>query len=66
MDIRISGLSKTYDKRDRVIFRDLNTVFDAGTVSVILGKSGKKAVFSILSPVLTFRIQAAFTLVIHG
>jgi putative ABC transport system ATP-binding protein len=41
MDIRISGLGKTYDNRDRVIFKDLNAVFNAGRVTVILGKSGK-------------------------
>jgi len=41
MDIRISGLGKTYDNRDRVIFQDLGAVFNAGRVSVILGKSGK-------------------------
>ena len=41
MDILISGLSKTYDNRDRIIFQDMNAVFETGRVSVILGKSGK-------------------------
>ena len=41
MDILISDLSKTYDNGERVIFQDLNAVFKGGSVSVILGKSGK-------------------------
>lgn len=41
MDILISGLSKSYDNRERVIFNNLSARFEAGKVSVILGKSGK-------------------------
>jgi len=40
MDIRISRLNKTYDNQSRVIFKDLDARFEAGNVSVILGKSG--------------------------
>lgn len=40
MDIVISHLSKTYDSRSRIIFKDLYARFDTGKVSVILGKSG--------------------------
>lgn len=41
MDIQISGLNLSYDNRDRVIFKNLDARFQAGKVSVILGKSGK-------------------------
>lgn len=40
MDISISGLNKSYEKGGRIIFRDLDVRFEAGKVSVILGKSG--------------------------
>ena len=40
MDIAIKGLEKTFEHRDRVIFKNLDVVFRTGKVSVILGKSG--------------------------
>nr|WP_319494195.1 ABC transporter ATP-binding protein [uncultured Desulfobacter sp.] len=40
MDIEIKGVEKTFEHRDRVIFKDLDVVFRTGKVSVILGKSG--------------------------
>lgn len=40
MDIEIKGLEKTFEHRDRIIFKDLDAVFHTGKVSVILGKSG--------------------------
>jgi len=40
VDIVLSDISKTYSGGDRVIFKDLDAVFRAGQVSVILGKSG--------------------------
>ncbi len=40
MDIEIKGLEKTFEHRDRVIFKDLDAIFRTGRVSVILGKSG--------------------------
>nr|WP_319395657.1 ABC transporter ATP-binding protein [uncultured Desulfobacter sp.] len=40
MDIEIKGLEKTFEHRDRVIFKDLDAIFRTGNVSVILGKSG--------------------------
>jgi putative ABC transport system ATP-binding protein len=40
MDVQISNLSKTYDNRDQVIFKGLDGSFEAGKVSVVLGKSG--------------------------
>ena len=33
-------MAKTYDNRDRVIFKGLDARFDSGKVTVILGKSG--------------------------
>lgn len=41
MDIRISNLTKTYDNRTRVIFKDMGACFESGSLTVILGKSGK-------------------------
>nr|WP_320191425.1 ABC transporter ATP-binding protein [uncultured Desulfobacter sp.] len=40
MDIEITALEKTFENRDRAIFRNLDAVFHTGRVSVILGKSG--------------------------
>jgi putative ABC transport system ATP-binding protein len=40
MDIEIKGLEKTFEHRDRVIFKGLDARFRTGKVSVILGKSG--------------------------
>ncbi len=40
MDIRISNLSKTYDRRDHIIFSNLDVTFNSGEVSVVIGKSG--------------------------
>ena len=41
MDIRISHLTKTYDNHSRVIFQDMTARFEAGSLTVVLGKSGK-------------------------
>ena len=41
MDIRISDLTKTYDNQARVIFQNMTAGFESGSLTVILGKSGK-------------------------
>lgn len=40
MNIEITALEKTFEHRDRAIFTNLDAIFYAGKVSVILGKSG--------------------------
>lgn len=40
MDIIISNLTKTFDRKSQLIFNDLDVRFDTAKITVVLGKSG--------------------------
>ncbi|HCY88520.1 MAG TPA: ABC transporter ATP-binding protein [Desulfobacteraceae bacterium] len=68
MDICIAGLDKTFDNRDRVIFKDLTATFRTGKTSVLLGKSGvgKSSLLNLVAGIDTpdrGRIQIGDTVV---